>query len=144
MAPLASDGAVPSMTGATRDVLRRAALIEGARAVARYQPSSYDDAAALREAVCTWLDAEIAIAGMQGADATFESLRVLRAAVVNDLTQRGAQLSRMAPVTLNATLPASVVAQRLYQDVTRADGLIAQVDPVHPAFMPPRFMALSE
>jgi len=40
-------------------------------------------------------------------------------------------------------MPALAIAYRLYADATRADDLIARVDPPNPNFMPTRFEALS-
>ncbi len=39
--------------------------------------------------------------------------------------------------------PALYLANRLYQDPTRAPQLVAEADPPHPAFMPPAFRALA-
>ena len=114
------------------------------RASTSYQPSSFDDAAALRTQITDLLDAEILIAGDQGADATFDALRNLRTAVVRDLTARGANLAQLAEITSPTTMPATVIAQRVYRDSERADELVIQADPRHPAFMPVSFRALSK
>lgn len=135
--------AMAVMQGAAGDLFRRAAVIALARASADYTPTSADDAAAVRVAVCAALDAEITIAGDQGHDATFNAFRAVRAAVSFDLATRGAQLAGIADVASNLPLPAPVLAQRLYRDPGRADELVTQANPVHPAFMPVRFKALS-
>ncbi|MGI4938270.1 MAG: hypothetical protein ACRYF5_16255 [Janthinobacterium lividum] len=62
---------------ATGDLFRRAAVVALARASSSYQPSSADDAAAVSSMVCGMLDAEITLAGDQGADSTFLALRVV-------------------------------------------------------------------
>ena len=134
--------AMAAMQGATSDLFRRAGVVALARASANYQPTSSDDAAAVRTAVCTMLDAEIIIAGDQGQDATFGALRAVRAAVSRDLAARGASLSSVVTV-VSGSVPAPVLAQRLYRDPVRADELVTQAAPVHPAFMPARFKALS-
>jgi prophage DNA circulation protein len=126
------------------DLFRRAALIALARASASYQPSSFDDAVAIRNQLYALLDAEILIAGNQGEDGTFNAFRAVRAAVVQDLTTRAADLSMLATVKSNSSVPAPVLAQRLYRDSTRADELVVQCDPPHPAFMPITFKALSQ
>ncbi|SMG58967.1 hypothetical protein [Paraburkholderia susongensis] len=38
-------------------------------------------------------------------------------------------------------MPLLVLAQRLYQDVTRYEALLQQVAPIHPAFAPVSFQA---
>lgn len=135
--------AIGVMQSATGDMFRRAALVALARASADYEPASADDAAAVRVSVCAALDAEITIAGDQGLDATFNALRAVRAAVSMDLETRGARLATITEVDVGLPMPAPVLAQRLYRDPGRADDLVAQGDPPHPAFMPAQFKALS-
>lgn len=136
--------AMAAMQSATGDVFRRAAAVALARASAAYQPSSADDAAAVRAAVCAVLDKEITIAGDQGQDATFNALRTVRAAVSQDLAARGATLATIATVATLQPVPAPVLAQRLYRDPSRSDELVMQADPPHPAFLPTSFKALSK
>lgn len=133
-----------TMQVATGDLFRRAAVVALARASASYQPASANDAAAVRATVCGALDAEIIIAADQHADATYNALRVLRAAVSADLTKRGAGLPTIATFTTQASLPALALAQRNYRDAARADDLVTQSNCVHPAFMPLKFSALSQ
>lgn len=132
------------MQSACGDLFRRAAVVALARASADYEPTSYDDAANVRSLVCSLLDAEIIRAGDQGEDASYNALRALRVAVAQDLTERGASLARIAEVDIPAPQPALTLAHRLYRDPARADDLISRGGPVHPAFMPTRFKALSE
>lgn len=124
-------------------VCRRAALTALARASALYQPQSQNDAETVRDTVCGAIEAEELIAGDAGDDTTFEALRAMRAAVAQDLTARGADLAPTVMVTTHAPLPALLLANRLYQDSSRADELVAEADPVHPAFMPVSFQALA-
>lgn len=133
-----------TMQSRSADLYRRAAVVALARASSIYQPSSSDDAATVRSIVCDALDAEITIAGDQGEDATFNALRSLRSAVSNDLGSRGASLAGVTTTTSNLPIPAIVLAQRLYQDIARADDLITRGNPVHPAFMPLSIKALSK
>lgn len=136
--------AIATMADACGDLFRRAAVVALARASTTYQPTSYNDAAALRTTVCALLDAEILIAADQGEDDVYASLRALRVAVSNDLTARGADLATVTRYQLAASLPSLVVAQRLYRDPARAGELVRRTNPVHPAFMPTHFQALSE
>lgn len=122
---------------------RRAAISALARASAAYQPASYDDAVAVRTFVCSIIDAEITVAGDNAEDATYNALRALRQAVVQDLTTRGGDLAPMRTFSVNAPMPAMVLAQRFYQDPSRADQITRQSGARHPAFMPLEFMALS-
>lgn len=132
-----------AMQSAANDLFRRAAVVSLARATAKYQPSSSDDAFAVRELITGLLGAEIDIAGDQGEDATFNALRALSAAVVKDLTTRGAALPSIKQFSIAASLPAPVIAQMLYRDPGRAAELVSESDVIHPAFMPFSFKVLS-
>jgi prophage DNA circulation protein len=139
-APGAQAGAAQ---GAAGDLARRAAIAALGRAVAAYQPSSYDDAAAARTFVVTVIEREITIAGDNAEDDTYNALRVLHQAVVQDLNTRGASLAPMKIFTLHAPLPSLAVAYRLYQDMSRSDSMVLQSRARHPAFMPTSFLALA-
>lgn len=125
------------------DLFRRAAVAALADVSSRYQPSSYDDAARVRSLVVDALDAEILIAGDQGEDDAFSALRKLRNAVVQDLTQRGADLATMATFSFPRAMPSLYLSNRLYRDAEREDQLVRQTNPRHPLFMPVAFQALS-
>lgn len=136
-------GAIYTLTLAMGQLFRRAALSSLARACATYQPSSYDDALAVRLAVAPLYDAEILIAADAGEDASYQALRSLRSAVLDDLITRGSDLARLTTVTTNLPQPSLALAFRLYRDASRSDELIARANPVHPGFMPTSFNALS-
>lgn len=136
--------AAGDMQSASGDLFRRAAVVALAQASANYQPSSYNDAARVRDLVVALLDAEITVAGDQGEDNTFTALRALRVAVVEDLTSRGASLAPIITFTNAAPLPAPVLATKFYRDPSRADQLVAQANPVSPLFMPVSFQALAD
>ncbi|WP_374572515.1 hypothetical protein [Phenylobacterium sp.] len=124
-------------------LVRRAAAIELARAAADYQPSSADDASAARKLVVDALESVIDAAGDVGDDAAFTALSALRSAVARDLAVRGARLAGLRAFVFGAPLPALTLADRLYDDASRADELARQADPAHPLFMPVSFKALS-
>ena len=128
---------------ATSALLRRAAIGALVRAIGQYAPSSYDDASQVRTQVTGYLDSEILIAGDAGDDASYSALRAVRQMAVALLIQLGAGLPRLQEFTYNAPLPALTLAQRIYADASRADQLIDQARPIHPAFMPTRFQALA-
>jgi prophage DNA circulation protein len=121
---------------ATAALLRRAALAAIGQVVATYVPQSYDQAIATMNTVTGFLDAEILVAGDTGDDDSYNALIDLRGAVVGALTATGATLPSLEVFTFKASLPALVMANRLYQDATRSDELIQQANPIHPAFMP--------
>jgi prophage DNA circulation protein len=131
------------MRDATAAACRRAALVSLALASAAYQPTSYNDAAAVREAVAAALDVEITAAGDAGEDDAYTGLKQLRAAVVRDLTTRGASLPSTVPVTTRVAMPSLALAQTLYRDAGRADEIAAEAGAIHPAFCPTSFLALA-
>lgn len=136
--------AIASMNLASAAHLRRAAIAELAEAVTQYQPASQNDAAAIQTSVTSVIDAEILIAGDSGDDASYDALRALRKAVVADMQARGADLVEMGSFAFASTMPALALANRIYRDPARADDLVRQVDPIHPAFLPPAFEALAK
>jgi len=83
------------------------------------------------------------VAGDAGDDESYNALIDLRQAVVTDLTTTGATLPRLEVFSFRAPMNALTMANRLYRDSTRADELIQQADPVHPAFMPTTVSALA-
>ncbi|WP_419692244.1 DNA circularization protein [Burkholderia gladioli] len=147
-----SDVVVPGQIGAsmavvqvaTAALLRRYALAQLAVTLTAYQPSSQQDAATVLSNALDLYDSEIDVAGDAGDDDTFVALRSLRRAVYADLTARGADLASNAAFTFNASLPSLVLAQRIYDDVTREPQLLQQINPIHPAFCPVAFQALAK
>lgn len=140
-APIGS--AIATAQSAAAALCRRSALISLCIATSNYQPYSSQDAIALRDNVVTLLDAEMLIAADGGDLATWQAFRDLRSKVVTDLIDRAAQLPAQRTVTTQEPLPSLLLAYQLYGDASRSDDLIARVDPIHPAFMPVSFEALS-
>ncbi|MBB5414111.1 DNA circularization protein [Paraburkholderia atlantica] len=132
-----------TMQNACADLFRRATVAQIAISSTSYQPSSADDAAVMRDTVTSLIDNEIQIAADQGEDNVYLSLRALRQSVVADLDSRGSGLSATSAFSFSTSLPSLALANRIYRDSTRSDELVAQADPVHPAFMPTQFNALS-
>jgi prophage DNA circulation protein len=139
----ATGNAIATMQTAASNLFARTALVEVARAAGAYQPSSEDDASSVSALVSDALDAAIEIAGNTGSDDVFTALTTTKKAVVTDLKARGGALAAIVPYQFNASLPSLVLAQRIYRDPARADDLVQQANPVHPAFMPGSFSALA-
>jgi prophage DNA circulation protein len=135
--------AIGVMTAAMAAICRRVALVSLARASAAYQPSSYDDAAALRIVLAAAFDVEITAAGDAGEDQSYMALKALRAAVIQDLTTRGASLPTVVTFSCPLPLPSLVIAQRLYKDASRSDEIAAEAQAIHPAFCGTSFAVLS-
>jgi prophage DNA circulation protein len=73
-------------------------------------------------------------------DNVYTAMAALRAAMVRDITQRGANLAKLSTTVLNASTPAQVMAYRLYEsgglapDIVTRNQLPASV--MHPLFVP--------
>lgn len=135
----AAVAAVPAQSWINRnafaiyDVLRQHALIEAASALTAYPFASRTEALTLRDQVGDALDAE---ANLVDDDDLFRTLASLRIAVIRDVTARSAGLPDVSSVTLKASLPAVVLAHRLYGDPSTSNDLIARNDVRHPLFLP--------
>ncbi|WP_112198584.1 DNA circularization protein [Rahnella sp. NRRL B-41462] len=114
-----------------------------AYAASLYEPVSYDDAAELLQRVVTAIDTVSLAAADAGYDDVFSTLSDLKTTVKTTLQEKGAQLANVSTVAFSAVLPALNLANRLYQDAARTEGLVKMADPIHPAFMPLSFRALS-
>jgi prophage DNA circulation protein len=128
-------------------LVRRAALIESARAASAVDFTSYDDAIAARDELAARLDDEGA--GMPPApagagqpviipvaDPVYQALTAVRVALVRDLSARAVDAPRLSSAVLPATLPALVVAYRLLGDATQDAGIVARNRVRHPGFVP--------
>lgn len=135
--------AMSTVQSASTDLFRRSCIAAVAQASSEYQPTSSDDAASMRDTVTALIDSEIQVAGDQGSDNTYDAMKTLRAAVVADLNARGGALAAMKTFQFAGSLPSLTLANRMYRDATRADELVEEADPIHPAFMPLTFKALS-
>jgi prophage DNA circulation protein len=76
--------------------------------------------------------------------ASYRAINTLHAAMTYDLTTRGRPLPRIVVYDFPEARPALWIAQRLYSDAERADDLIAENRPVHPAFVQMPVRALSQ
>lgn len=145
--PIAGSGAFAVRARAAADALadnlRCAACAALGVATQAYRPASYQDAQALRHAVCGVLDAQATRAADAGRDATFQALRELRTVVSLDLAIRGAALAYLVEVETAVTMPSLAEAWTLYQDTTREPALVAASGARHPLFLPLDFPGLS-
>lgn len=118
---------------ALADLVGTLAVAEAAEAVAAQDFESYDTAVALRDELGDALDTLA-----EAADETaYAPLLALRLAVVQDVSARGADLARVARFVPPRTLPALVVAYRLYGDARRDAELVARNPGLqHPGFVP--------
>ncbi|MGO2959439.1 MAG: DNA circularization protein [Acetobacter sp.] len=119
------------------------ALASLALACESWQPTSSNEAERLRRLVADKLDTAATQAADAGHTDIWQALRSLRSALTTELSDRASQLPEQITVTRNEPVPALLLAQQLYADGTRSDDLIRRANPIHPAFMPTSFEALS-
>ncbi|SIT50436.1 DNA circulation family protein [Paraburkholderia piptadeniae] len=131
------------MQSAIGALVRTTVIAQMAMAATSYQPSSADDAASVRDLIVSLVDDEVVTAGDAGDDETYGALRTLRTAVIADINSRGGSLPAMTTFSFASALPALALSSRMYRDASRADEIIAEANPIHPAFMPSSFAALA-
>lgn len=124
-------------------LIRGAAVAALAQVYANTDFVSQEDAETARDQVTGLLDGLIVAASQAGDDAGCASFEALYAAVALDLSSRGKQLPDVVTYVFAQALPALTVAERLYQDASRAGELIARNAAPHPLFMPLQVEALS-
>lgn len=116
--------------------VRASTLTEAAVVATAIPLDSYNAAAALRDEVVELFEPEIAAAGDAGDDGTLEILAGLRTRVLDDLRARGATLAPVRTLVLGGSVPALVLAYRLYADPSRDAELVARNRIRNPVFMP--------
>ena len=125
---------------AARRLVQQAAVAEACRASSQADYSTRDDALATAELLQDALDKQMAAAdpvtGSPVEDGVYQALAALHAAVSSDLLERGARLPELVSYTPRATLPALVVAHRLYGDARRAEEITNRNRIRHPGFVP--------
>ena len=135
--------ALTAIGDAYASMVRRSAAAELVNTVARYQPPSSDDAAAMIRQLADMFAELIERASDVGDDESFRALRNARAAVTRDLRTRSATLAGLRTWSLPISLPALALAQQFYRDAGRADQLATLAAAPHPLFMPADFTALA-
>lgn len=113
------------------DLTRQAAVIEATNVATTVTPPSFDEAIALRDELAGQLET----LAESAEDAVYAALTDLRIAVINDLNARAADLSRTVQHPVTATLPALVIAYRLYGTIDQADSIVARNRISHPGFV---------
>lgn len=109
----------------------RLAAVTAARVVAETDWLSRQDAEAAGTDTLALIDLQLE-SDTAISDPAYNALVALRAAVSTDLRARALALPNMASYTPQATLPALVIAHRLYGDATRADEVCVRNNVRHP------------
>lgn len=138
-----ADTASTSITLSARIFLNSLSAGAMAYVASQYTPANYQEAMDLTRRVCDALDATTLLAADNGYDDLYGQMQTLRDNIVTTLANNGADLARVQTVTFAKPLPALTIANRLYQDATRTEAVVKMADPIHPAFMPTSFKALT-
>jgi len=117
---------------AVRRIVQQGAVASACLISSEIEYDSLDDAVAMRDVLLDAIDDQMNQPMAEGLYAAFADLR---AAVVVDLRIRGMQLPRLVEHTPQTTLPALVIAHRLYGDATRESELVARNKILHPGFI---------
>lgn len=99
-------------------------------------PTSREEAEQITQRAARQLDTALVLAGDRGDDDMYVSLLGVRTSFLSTMNARSSGLSELMQVTTIKPLPALTLANRLYQDASRADELVQEVRVPHPAFMP--------
>ncbi|WP_260457493.1 hypothetical protein, partial [Klebsiella aerogenes] len=113
-------------------------------AAADYNPTSRNEAEDITQRVAGQLDTALLLAGDRGDDDLYTALMGVRTAFLNAMAQISSGLSELMQINTAAPVPALVLANRLYQDASRANELIQEASVPHPAFMPTTMKVLRQ
>lgn len=117
---------------AIQELVQRVTTIEAARAVASGSFTTVDDAVNVNAE----LDDKLSALAADGApDSLYLALSSLRVGLRNHIEQSAIDLPRIARFTPRATLPAIVIAQRLYGDPERSQEIVDRNSVEHPGFV---------
>ncbi|TWB19519.1 hypothetical protein FBZ99_101292 [Rhizobium sp. ERR 1071] len=127
-----------------RQMLLRMCIAEESRAVSNAVLTSRSEAEAILARMVDDLEAIEDYAADNLESAVYQAFLALHGAVAYDLSQRASQLPKLATYTFGKRRTALTLANVLYGDAARADEIINENSPVHPAFMPASIRALTE
>ncbi|HVJ53447.1 MAG TPA: DNA circularization N-terminal domain-containing protein [Aliidongia sp.] len=131
--PGTADAQVTTNAFALYDVMRQQAIVEAAGALSAFPFSTGDQAQTMSGQLTSAIDNELATVTD---DNVFDAMRALRIAIIQDVAARSAGLPDTVSMTLQASLPAVVLAFRLYGDPSQAADIIARNDIRNPMFLP--------
>ena len=107
-------------------------------------PTSRDEAEDITRRVATQLDTALILAGDRGDDELYNALMQVRASFLSAMDLISEGLNELMQINTASPLPALVLANRLYQDGSRANELIQEANVPHPAFMPTTMKVLRQ
>ncbi len=135
-APASADATEQAALISAHGLAMDAATLAAAQAASQADWPSADAALTARDDLLALIETRSDAAADAGQDALFAGWRALAAAVQADLTDRAAQLPRIAAYALPGVMPAAALSQRLYATADQADALVTLNQVPHPLFMP--------
>lgn len=135
-------GTTNSAIAATTEALIRA-VAAGAllMLLMRYTPREVEEAQSLMDRAVSVVTEVMTLLASRGDDAPYNALDTQYTAFVESWRDTYLSSTDYVQVTSRSPLPSLLLAQRLYQDASRAGVLVRAASPVHPAFMPVSFKA---
>ncbi len=115
------------------ELVQVAAVVNAAIAITDIEFANTNEALLIRDNV---LDVLETISENTPSDALFDAVQGLRAVVVRDIQARTADLAKQVDFTPGATMPACVLAYRLYGDTGRENEILELNRIQHPGFVP--------
>lgn len=117
---------------AVAEAVRLAVSKPGTASAAGVDYDNRDQAVEIREQLLEELDRQQLAASPQ----RYRQLAQLSAALVSEMSRRAASLAPLTRVTPATTLPALLLAHRLYGDARQAEQIVTRNRIVHPGFVP--------
>lgn len=126
-------------TESVYQLVRRGAAIEAARQAGRSEYENIDQALATLTRVVDGIELQAEAVETDGtpiSDTIYSSLTSLRTVTVRDIHSRGTVLPRIISFTPMRTMPALLVAHRIYGDASREEEIVSRNNIRHPGFVP--------
>lgn len=118
---------------AVNDLIQIAGTVVAGGLIAEMPFQSFDAAQEAAANVFVKIDA-LLVAGIDDDDLA-NALRDLRDAIVTDIEERSDSLPRLGEITLPDSVPAIVLSNDLYGDLSEEDGIVARNGIDHPGFV---------
>ncbi|HDW3046409.1 DNA circularization N-terminal domain-containing protein [Escherichia coli] len=107
----------------------------------QYSPRGHDDAVLVMRKARTVTETVLLLLADRTDDDSYDALNAQYTQFVTHWQTNYLSQQDVMKVTSRSPQPSLALANRLYQDASRADELVQAVSPVHPAFMPLSFTA---
>ncbi|EHM4464146.1 DNA circularization protein [Escherichia coli] len=107
----------------------------------QYTPRSHDEGLQMMQGARTVTETVQLLLADRADDDSYDALNAQYTQFVTHWQENYLSLSDVMTVNTRSAQPSLSLANRLYQDASRADELVQAASPVHPAFMPLSFTA---